>query len=125
MRTDGELELAFYERFLWGKGLEPYPVQEQAISAIFARKNLLVTVPTGTGKTLMAKAALFAAFERGERAVYTTPLRALTEEKYRELCADFPLTITSKCATPFPPLTTVKSFPPSGLITREGRRCLF
>lgn len=89
MRTDGELELAFYERFLWGKGLEPYPVQEQAISAIFARKNLLVTVPTGTGKTLMAKAALFAAFERGERAVYTTPLRALTEEKYRELCADF------------------------------------
>lgn len=87
--TDGDLELAFYEKFLWSKGLEPYPVQEQAIAHIFARRSVLVTVPTGTGKTLMAKAALFAALGRGERAIYTTPLRALTEEKYRELCADF------------------------------------
>jgi hypothetical protein len=87
--TDGELELSFYERFLWSKGLEPYPVQEQAIAAIFARKSVLVTVPTGTGKTLMAKAALHAAFERGQKAIYTTPLRALTEEKFRELGADF------------------------------------
>jgi len=87
--TDGELELSFYEKFLWSRGLEPYPVQEQAIGHIFAGKSLLVTVPTGTGKTLMAKAALHAALGRGHRAVYTTPLRALTEEKYRELCADF------------------------------------
>jgi len=87
--TDGELELQFYEQFLWSRGLEPYPVQEQAISAIFAGKSVLVTVPTGTGKTLMAKAALFRAFHRRETAVYTTPLRALTEEKYRELGADF------------------------------------
>ncbi|HEX7702980.1 MAG TPA: DEAD/DEAH box helicase [Kofleriaceae bacterium] len=87
--TDAELELAFYEQFLWGKGLEPYPVQETAISAIFAGKSVMVTVPTGTGKTLMAKAALFRAFHRRESAVYTTPLRALTEEKYRELGADF------------------------------------
>ncbi|HEX2691978.1 MAG TPA: DEAD/DEAH box helicase [Kofleriaceae bacterium] len=89
MPTDGELELSFYEKFLWSRGLEPYPVQEQAIGHIFAGKSLLVTVPTGTGKTLMAKAALHAALGRGHRAIYTTPLRALTEEKYRELCADF------------------------------------
>ena len=89
MATDAELELAFYEQFLWGKGLEPYPVQEQAISAIFAGKSVMVTVPTGTGKTLMAKAALFRAFHRRENAVYTTPLRALTEEKFRELGEDF------------------------------------
>jgi hypothetical protein len=87
--TDAELELSFYETFLLGRGLEPYPVQEQAISAIFAGKSVLVTVPTGTGKTLMAKAALHLAMGRGERAIYTTPLRALTEEKYRELCEDF------------------------------------
>ncbi len=49
----------------------------------------MVTVPTGTGKTVMAKAALFRAFHRNEKAVYTTPLRALTEEKYRELGEDF------------------------------------
>ncbi|HEY1546183.1 MAG TPA: DEAD/DEAH box helicase, partial [Kofleriaceae bacterium] len=89
MPSDGDLELAFYDQFLWSKNLTPYPVQEQAISAIFAGKSVLVTVPTGTGKTLMAKAALYRAFHRNERAVYTTPLRALTEEKYRELCDDF------------------------------------
>lgn len=87
--TNAELELSFYEKFLLGRGIEPYPVQEQAISKIFAGKSLLVTVPTGTGKTLMAKAALHLAVGRGERAIYTTPLRALTEEKYRELCEDF------------------------------------
>jgi len=87
--TAEEIELSFYEKFLWGKGLQPYPVQEQALAHIFAGRSVLVTVPTGTGKTLMAKAALYAALERGERAVYTTPLRALTEEKYRELGADF------------------------------------
>ena len=54
-----------------------------------AGRSVLVTVPTGTGKTVMAKAALYAALETGKTAVYTTPLRALTEEKYRELCADF------------------------------------
>ncbi len=89
MPSAGELELSFYEKFLWGRGLEPYPVQEQAITKIIAGESVLVTVPTGTGKTLMAKAGLHAALARGHRAIYTTPLRALTEEKYRELCTDF------------------------------------
>src|SRR5215831_5195097 len=89
MPSDGDLELSFYDKFLWSRGLEPYPVQEQAIGKIFAGESVLVTVPTGTGKTLMAKAALHAAVGKGQKAIYTTPLRALTEEKYRELCADF------------------------------------
>ncbi len=89
MTTSGDLELSFYDKFLFSRGLEPYPVQEQAIGKIFAGESVLVTVPTGTGKTLMAKAALHAALGKGQKAVYTTPLRALTEEKYRELCADF------------------------------------
>jgi superfamily II DNA/RNA helicase len=89
MASDADLELAFYDKFLLSKGLEPYPVQEQAISHIFAGKSVLVTVPTGTGKTLMAKAALHRAIGHGQRAIYTTPLRALTEEKFRELCEDF------------------------------------
>jgi hypothetical protein len=84
-----DLELAFYEQFFFSKGVEAYPVQEKAFSYIFKGESLLVTVSTGTGKTMMAKAALFMAIQRGQTAVYTTPLRALTEEKYRELCADF------------------------------------
>lgn len=87
--STADLELAFYERFFLAHDLEPYPVQEEAVSKIFAGESLLVTVPTGTGKTLMAKAALYQALESGKTAIYTTPLRALTEEKYRELCEDF------------------------------------
>jgi superfamily II RNA helicase len=84
-----DIQLEFYERFLIDRGLEPYPVQEQAMDRIFAGESVLVTVPTGTGKTLMAKAGLFKALKEGRRAIYTTPLRALTEEKFRELCDDF------------------------------------
>jgi superfamily II DNA/RNA helicase len=89
MPSDGDIELEFYEKFLFSQGLEPYPVQERAFDHIFAGRSVLVTVPTGTGKTLMAKAGIFKALRAGQTAVYTTPLRALTEEKYRELCADF------------------------------------
>ncbi|HUS32468.1 MAG TPA: DEAD/DEAH box helicase [Kofleriaceae bacterium] len=87
--SDADLEMSFYDKFLLSKGLEPYPVQEQAISLIYQGKSVLVTVPTGTGKTVMAKAALHRAMGRGEKAIYTTPLRALTEEKFRELSEDF------------------------------------
>jgi hypothetical protein len=87
--TLAEIELAFYEKFFFAKDLEPYPVQEEAFGRIFAGESVLVTVPTGTGKTLMAKAGIFKALALGQTAVYTTPLRALTEEKYRELCEDF------------------------------------
>ncbi len=87
--NDAEIELEFYERFFLDRGLEPYPVQEEAIGRIFAGEDVLVTVPTGTGKTLMAKAAILRALRSNQTAVYTTPLRALTEEKFRELSEDF------------------------------------
>src|SRR5262245_31446636 len=89
MPDRAEIELGFYERFFLARGLEPYPVQERALDRIFAGDSVLVTVPTGTGKTLMAKAAIWKALESGQRAIYTTPLRALTEEKFRELSEDF------------------------------------
>jgi hypothetical protein len=84
-----DLEMEFYERFFIEKGLEPYPVQEQAVERIFRGENVLCTVPTGTGKTLMAKAGIYKALREGKRVIYTTPLRALTEEKFHELEADF------------------------------------
>ncbi|MCS7304511.1 MAG: DEAD/DEAH box helicase [Thermoguttaceae bacterium] len=67
---------------------ELYPFQEDALLAWFSsEEGVLVCAPTGMGKTLIAEAAMFEALHTGRIAYYTTPLIALTEQKYRELQA--------------------------------------
>lgn len=64
----------------------PYPVQEEALLAYFtSAEGVLVCAPTGTGKTLIAEAAIFEALRTGKRAYYTTPLIALTDQKLQEI----------------------------------------
>ncbi|TWT66038.1 DEAD/DEAH box helicase [Allorhodopirellula solitaria] len=71
---------------------EPYPVQEEALLAYFTADpektgghGVLVCAPTGTGKTLIAEAAVYEALRSGTRMYYTTPLIALTDQKLDEL----------------------------------------
>ncbi|MEM9419057.1 MAG: DEAD/DEAH box helicase [Planctomycetota bacterium] len=68
---------------------EPYPVQEEALMRYFEREEpgggVLACAPTGTGKTVIGEAALYEALVTGTTAYYTTPLIALTEQKFTEL----------------------------------------
>ncbi len=63
-----------------------YPPQEMALShGVLDGKNILVTTPTASGKTLIAMMAILKIIEKEKKAVYLTPLRALASEKYRDL----------------------------------------
>jgi len=69
---------ALLERFLdytAGKGLTLYPAQEEAVLELLDEKNVILNTPTGSGKSLVASAMLFAALARGQRAIYTCPSR--------------------------------------------------
>lgn len=60
------------------------PFQQEAIDLVAAGVDTLVVAPTGSGKTHIAVEAMRAIIERGGRAVYTTPLKALSNTKYTE-----------------------------------------
>ena len=80
--TRDELAALYLEQLPY----EPYRVQEEALLAWFtSERGVLVCAPTGTGKTLIAEAALFEALHNGSIAYYTTPLIALTDQKFYEM----------------------------------------
>ncbi|MFQ5412277.1 MAG: DEAD/DEAH box helicase [Phycisphaerae bacterium] len=75
-------------KFLDGVTFDLYAYQEEALLAWFeAEGGVMVCAPTGMGKTLIAEAAVFEALHGRRRLYYTTPLIALTEQKFRELQA--------------------------------------
>lgn len=63
--------------------------QDQALRALENHKSVLVAAPTGSGKTLVGEFALFLALKRGVRAFYTTPIKALSNQKFRDFSATY------------------------------------
>jgi superfamily II RNA helicase len=74
--------------YVGGKGLELYPAQEEAILELFEERNVILNTPTGSGKTLVASALHFVSLARGRRSVYTSPIKALVNEKWMALCRE-------------------------------------
>jgi superfamily II RNA helicase len=65
------------------------PFQLDAIRAIQNGKSVIVSAPTGSGKTLVAEFAIHATLARQRRIAYTTPLKALSNQKYADFCRQF------------------------------------
>ena len=72
------------ETFLAGEGFTPDPFQLDSFAALDAGRNLLVSAPTGSGKTLVGEYAAFRALSSGGRCFYTTPIKALSNQKFRQ-----------------------------------------
>lgn len=83
---------AVFDRFLdyaVERGVELYPAQEEALLEICGDKNVILATPTGSGKSLVAEAMHFLAMARDRRSVYTSPIKALVNEKFFALCKLF------------------------------------
>ncbi|MFT6364253.1 MAG: superfamily II RNA helicase, partial [Planctomycetota bacterium] len=70
------------------KGFTLSAFQIQSVEAIRRGENLLVSAPTGAGKTLVAEYAIYDAIQRGKRVIYTAPIKALSNQKYRDFRDD-------------------------------------
>jgi superfamily II RNA helicase len=70
------------------RGLSLYPAQEEAVLELVAGKNVILGTPTGSGKSLVAFAMIFKGLCEGRRSVYTSPTKALANEKFFALCQD-------------------------------------
>ena len=84
---------AVYEAFVdWAyeqQGLSLYPAQDEALLEIATGSHVVLSTPTGSGKSLVATGAHFAALASGRRSFYTAPIKALVSEKFFALVAVF------------------------------------
>jgi len=70
-------------------GLALYPHQDEAVIELLGGANVILATPTGSGKSLVATAAHFAALSTDRVSFYTAPIKALVSEKFFALCAIF------------------------------------
>src|SRR5260370_3559019 len=97
LRWVGEVRAKYTHKLMTPEGLvdeftasQPYPLDDfqlEAIRALANRHSVLVAAPTGTGKTVVGEFGVFMARKHGQRAFYTTPIKALSNQKFRDFRA--------------------------------------
>ena len=78
-----------FERWAGDQGLTLYTAQQDALFEIVVGSNVILSTPTGSGKSMVAVGAHFAALAGKCRSFYTAPIKALVSEKFFALCAVF------------------------------------
>lgn len=73
--------------------------QQEAINYLEENKSVVVTAPTGSGKTLIGEYAIYRALNQGKRVFYTTPLKALSNQKFRDFQEKFGQTLLPETGT--------------------------
>jgi superfamily II RNA helicase len=87
--VDPDAVYAAFETWVGEQGITLYPHQEEALIEIASGANVILSTPTGSGKSLVATGAHFAALADGRRTFYTAPIKALVSEKFFALCETF------------------------------------
>ncbi|GGO91002.1 helicase [Wenjunlia tyrosinilytica] len=89
--TDPDPDALFdiFESWAQERGIALYPAQEEALIEVVSGANVILSTPTGSGKSLVAAGAHFAALADGRRTFYTAPIKALVSEKFFDLCKIF------------------------------------
>ncbi|GAA2695217.1 MULTISPECIES: RNA helicase [Actinosynnema] len=78
-----------FSDWAWDQGLQLYPAQQEALIEIVSGANVILSTPTGSGKSMVALGAHFAAVAQGRRTFYTAPIKALVSEKFFALIEAF------------------------------------
>jgi len=87
--ADADEVFASFAAWAQACGTSLYPAQEEALIELLGGANVILATPTGSGKSLVATGAQYAALAAGRRSYYTAPIKALVSEKFFSLCAVF------------------------------------
>lgn len=86
--TDPDEILDLFLEWVADIGFELYPAQEEALLEIMAGRHVVLSTPTGSGKSLVALGLHFKGLCEGNVSYYTSPIKALASEKFFALCKD-------------------------------------
>lgn len=84
--ADPDAILDRFTRWTSDAGLELYAAQEEALLELMTNRHVVLSTPTGSGKSLVALGLHFKALCEGRRSFYTAPIKALVSEKFFALC---------------------------------------
>ncbi|MCW1821734.1 DEAD/DEAH box helicase [Mycolicibacterium conceptionense] len=87
----GDADTLFTDFAAWAEanGTTLYPAQEEALIELVSGANVILATPTGSGKSLVATGAIYAALATDRVSFYTAPIKALVSEKFFALCDVF------------------------------------